>query len=198
MADYTKISRKISYLLRHHPEEAKLKVDRYGYVSVKELINAVGISPADLDAIVEGDDKKRFVFSADKSQIKCAQGHSFSVELEMAATISPPILYHGTASRFISAIKTEGLKAMSRLHVHLSFDIDTAYAVGKRHGSPVIFCVDCEQMTADGYLFYQAENGMWLTEVVPPKYLKLYDPNRFTADAVGIEHGAQIIKDSNK
>lgn len=173
MANHVKISKKISYLLRHHPEEANLKVDKYGYVSVKELINVIGISFADLDGIVESNDKKRFVFNADKSQIKCAQGHSFPVELEMEAIIPPPILYHGTASKFIPAIQSEGLKTMSRQHVHLSVDTETAYSVGKRHGSPVIFYVNCEQMTADGYLFYRAENGVYLTKVVPPQYLEL-------------------------
>ena len=61
---------------------------------------------------------------------------------------------------------------MSRLYVHLSKDYKTAFAVGKRHGSPFIFEVDAKQMVKDGFKFYESENGVILTEVVPTKYLK--------------------------
>jgi len=58
------------------------------------------------------------------------------------------------------------------LYVHLSKDIDTAINVGKRHGNPIIYSVDCSRMIADGYKFYLSVNGVWLTKEVPVKYLK--------------------------
>lgn len=212
MADpvVTKTSKKISYLLRHHPEEAHLKVDKYGYVPVKDLIKAVGITTSELDLIVESNDKKRFVFSKDKTLIKCAQGHSYPVELELEPTPPPPVLYHGTASKFIGPITAEGLKAMSRQHVHLSADTETAYSVGKRHGSPVIFCVDCDKMVADGHKFYMAENGVWLAHSVPPEYLTLFDRktqqktayNRYTAacfrENAGRKNSADMMAEISK
>lgn len=79
---------------------------------------------------------------------------------------------HGWAVRFLAHIKTEGLKPMSRLYVHLSKDADTALKVGKRHGEPVILKVHSADMYRDGYKFYLSENGVWLTKKVDTKYLE--------------------------
>lgn len=60
---------------------------------------------------------------------------------------------------------------MSRLYVHLSADRDTAEKVGRRHGDPVIYAVQAERMSADGYPFYRSVNGVWLAKEVPTEYL---------------------------
>jgi putative RNA 2'-phosphotransferase len=64
---------------------------------------------------------------------------------------------------------------MSRDYVHLSVDVDTAKMVGMRHAKRqnelVILAIDCKKMLADGYNFYVAENGVWLADYVPAKYL---------------------------
>ena len=62
---------------------------------------------------------------------------------------------------------------MERLYVHLSTDVETATNVGKRHGTPVIFQVNAEQMQKDSYDFFQSVNGVWLTKEVPAEYLEL-------------------------
>ena len=82
------------------------------------------------------------------------------------------MLWHGTGERFVSAILREGLKPMGRQYVHLSADPDTAMKVGRRHGGPALFTVDAARMAGDGLLFYRSENGVWLTDAVPPQYLK--------------------------
>ena len=64
---------------------------------------------------------------------------------------------------------------MNRNHVHLSRDIATATQVGSRHGKPIIFRLDTKQMVADGIVFYESDNGVWLTEMVDPKYLALLE-----------------------
>jgi putative RNA 2'-phosphotransferase len=61
---------------------------------------------------------------------------------------------------------------MERHYVHLSADPETAVKVGRRHGRPVLFTVDAARMAGDGLLFYRSENGVWLTDAVPPQYLK--------------------------
>ena len=45
------------------------------------------------------------------------------------------------------------LRAMSRLYVHLSKDIETASKVGRRHGAPVILKIHSEDMYKDGFKF---------------------------------------------
>ncbi|MBR5187463.1 MAG: RNA 2'-phosphotransferase, partial [Clostridia bacterium] len=95
------------------------------------------------------------------------------VDVELEALTPPDILYHGTAEKYVSSIETRGLIPKSRLYVHLSADFDTALNVGKRHGNPIIYQVDTNKMTQDGYTFYRSMNGVWLTKNVPVKYLKI-------------------------
>ena len=74
---------------------------------------------------------------------------------------------------FVNSILKKGLLHKGRQYVHLSASVEVAKAVGERHGKPVIFEVDAKQMTKDGIVFYQSENGVWLTEFVHKRYLRL-------------------------
>jgi putative RNA 2'-phosphotransferase len=60
---------------------------------------------------------------------------------------------------------------MSRQHLHLSHDLETAVKVGSRRGNPVILNISSGQMHRDGFLFYISDNGVWLTDHVPAKYI---------------------------
>ena len=81
----------------------------------------------------------------------------------------PRYLYHGTAPRFLPAIQGEVIRRMGRQYVHLSGDFETAMAVGRRHGVPVVITIDAQAMARDGVKFYRSENGVWLCEYVPPE-----------------------------
>jgi putative RNA 2'-phosphotransferase len=65
------------------------------------------------------------------------------------------------------------LMPQDRRHVHLSLDETTARRVGERHGKPVILQVDAFRMHVQGFKFYLADNGVWLTDRVPPEFLAL-------------------------
>ena len=82
------------------------------------------------------------------------------------------MLYHGT-TRFLGSILVGGLKPQSRQQVHLSADEVTARRVGQRHGKPAILTVEARRMHVAGFKFYVAENGVWLTDRVPPEFLAL-------------------------
>jgi putative RNA 2'-phosphotransferase len=83
------------------------------------------------------------------------------------------VLYHGTATRFVESILSEGLKPQVRQQVHLSADEATAWRVGQRHGKPAILKVEALRMHAKGFKFFLADNGVWLTDQVPPEFLAL-------------------------
>jgi putative RNA 2'-phosphotransferase len=168
-------SKFLSYVLRHAPESIGISLDQNGWTSVDDLISKANASGRRLDlksllAVVETSDKKRFTLSDDETLIRAAQGHSVKVELGLAASIPPAVLFHGTAARNIETIRKEGLKPGNRLQVHLSLDVETARKVGQRHGTPVVLSVDSGKMHADGHIFNQADNGVWLTDFVPPSY----------------------------
>ena len=172
----TQLSKFLSFILRHQPETIGLVLDSHGWASIDDLIakgNAAGtrFGRDDLLRVVAGSDKKRFSLSADGLSIRAAQGHSVPVELGLVPQEPPSILYHGTAMRFVEAIMSEGVKPQTRQQVHLSSDEATAQRVGQRHGKPHIFKVDAGSMHAKGFKFFRADNGVWLTDHVPPQFL---------------------------
>jgi len=176
MSNLTEKSKFLSLILRHKPEAIGISLDRHGWADVNELIDgmnkhATSMNMSMLEEIVRTDSKQRYSFNEDKTKIRANQGHSIKVDVELEEKEPPSILYHGTATRFLGNITKQGLLPMSRLYVHLSKDMETATKVGIRHGSPVILEVDAEKMYKDGYKFYLSDNGVWLTEKVPPQYL---------------------------
>lgn len=177
MGKTDKLSVFISLVLRHNPGAAGITLDERGWADVEELlagINATGrrMDMALLEEIVRTDNKQRYSFNADKTLIRANQGHSIPVDVELKEQEPPEFLYHGTADRFLESIMSQGLKPMSRLYVHLSRDVETAYKVGQRHGKPVILKVHTGQMARDGFKFYLSENGVWLTGKVGAEYLE--------------------------
>lgn len=171
------ISKLLSLVLRHSPETIDLKLDKNGWATVEELIqkcNKAGNS-IDFDLleyVVENNDKMRFSFNDDKAKIRANQGHSISVELNLKEVEPPEYLYHGTVAKFISEIKDKGLQKMTRQHVHLSADKETATKVGSRRGVPVILIINSAAMFREGYKFYLSDNNVWLTDAVPIKYIQ--------------------------
>lgn len=181
MSEMTQISKFLSLVLRHQPEKIGIELDTEGWTEIEALLNALqrhGLS-VDLNLlynVVEQNDKKRFQISADGLQIRAVQGHSNArVKRQMSALQPPALLYHGTASRFLASILQQGLLAGQRHAVHLSAETQTAEAVGQRYGKPVVLTVNTAQMAQDGFQFYQAENGVWLTEHVPAQYLTVQE-----------------------
>ncbi|WP_343717421.1 RNA 2'-phosphotransferase [Inquilinus sp.] len=178
MADrLTETSKFLSYVLRHKPQAIGLALDNEGWAGIDALIAAAAANGTVLDrdlirAVVDTSDKKRFAISPDGARIRAVQGHSTAEVAIAYEPVEPPEqLFHGTASRFLESIRAEGLVAGSRHLVHLSPDVETATAVGRRHGRPVVLTVAAGAMHRQGFVFHRAENGVWLTKSVPPAFL---------------------------
>jgi len=172
-----KTSKFLSLVLRHQPELIGLKLDENGWVNVDELIkktnnHGIRLDLETLDLIVNTNNKKRFAFNETLDKIRASQGHSVEIDLGYTAKVPPEILYHGTATKNVDSILKSGIEKRDRHHVHLSSDVETAIKVGQRHGKIFIFEVHAGQMHDDNFKFYISENGVWLTENVPAKYLK--------------------------
>ena len=170
------LSKYLSKHLRHRPERLGLEVGPGGWVEVDALLEACArqrfpISRAELEEVVERNDKRRFAFDPSGALIRAQQGHSVPVDLLLEPAEPPPVLYHGTPERNLEAILCGGLQSMGRHHVHLSPDEATAAVVGRRRGRPVVLTVDAYAMQRDGWEFYRSGNGVWPVEHVPPRYL---------------------------
>ncbi len=175
--NYKHISKFLSLILRHNPDKIGLQLDENGWADVQELLLKSKNSQPNLDIellkeIVETNDKKRFAFNEDQTRIRANQGHSIKIDLGYSPKQPPEFLYHGTISKFMDAIKENGLLKMSRHHVHLSEERETATKVGSRRGKPIILTIRSGTMHMKDIQFFQSDNGVWLTDSVSPEYIE--------------------------
>ena len=178
--DYVKLSKEVSYALRHAPWEYELELDENGFVLIEQLLNSLNslneygrnVTREDLEYIIANSDKKRHEIVGDK--IRALYGHSVPNKIEKIPGIPPDILYHGTAKRFVDSIMRDGLLPMKRQYVHLSVDTTMATLVGKRRDSdPIILEIDAREALSDGIKFYIGNDKVWLCDKIPPKYIKV-------------------------
>ncbi|MDZ7659040.1 RNA 2'-phosphotransferase [Fodinibius sp.] len=177
--DVTALSKFLSYVLRHHPEDIGLELDDSGWAKVSELIEKAQNHGKNIDRdiirqIMQNSSKQRFIVSSDGKYIRAGYGHSINVDLQLKPETPPQKLYHGTAHDNVASILADGIEARSRNFVHLSTTVDEARNVGGRHGEPEILLVFARRMSREGYDFYQSESeeSIWLTNYVPPQYIE--------------------------
>lgn len=178
-----KLSKTLSYWLRHNPASGGLHLDQRGWVDVGDVLAALArkgqlCDEQQLRAMVAANDKQRFEIDGNPPRIRARQGHSIQVEHDLQPLAPPTLLYHGTVERFLSVILAEGLKPMRRHHVHLSADTETAHKVGARRGRPVVLTVGAAAMHESGLTFFRSSNGVWLTDLVPPAFLTVSETAR--------------------
>ncbi|MGY3266168.1 RNA 2'-phosphotransferase [Lysobacter sp. HA35] len=176
-AELVRQSRFISRVLRHSPQSIGLSLDDAGWADVDELLAAaaahsVALDRATLDEIVASNDKQRFAVDASGTRIRANQGHSIDVDLGLVPVEPPERLFHGTATRHLKSILRDGLHRGRRRHVHLATDADTARRVGARHGVPAVLGIRAHALHTAGEMFYRSDNGVWLIEKVPPRFIE--------------------------
>ena len=172
--DVTRASKFLAYVLRHDPAAIGLALEEGGWVRIDALLAGAArhghdLEAAAIDRVLNAPGKQRF--ETHDGLIRAAQGHSVRVDLGLDPRQPPPVLYHGTVARFLDSIFADGLRPGARTHVHLSASPEIATAVGARRGRPVVLLIDSAAMDADGHEFFQASNGVWLTEHVPPAFI---------------------------
>jgi putative RNA 2'-phosphotransferase len=174
--DVRRTSKKLSYVLRHRPDSVGLVLDAAGWVDVDELLRALAgtgspLTREQLERVVATNDKQRFAFDATGARLRASQGHSVPVDLGYAPARPPDVLFHGTPVRTVDVVLREGLRPQGRHAVHLSADIATASAVGRRRGRFTVLRVDAAGVAAAGAVFTRSANRVWLVDAVPPQHL---------------------------
>ena len=148
-----RVSKRLSFVLRHRPDSVGLTLDGAGWVAVDALLTALAahglpLTRAELEHVVATNDKRRFAFDETGTRIRASQGHSVAVDLGYRPERPPQVLFHGTPARNVTAILREGLRAGNRHAVHLSPDVATARRVGERRGRAVVLRVDAADLAA--------------------------------------------------
>lgn len=167
-----KISKRMSWLLRHGAAESGVAMDEAGWVAVSDVLRVLRLDRARLDAVVQDNEKQRF--QLDGERIRACQGHSTAGaavtldELEASWTVrtSPEPVWHGTRIEAVESIAREGIRPAARTHVHLAPGLDSV--VGKRAAVQVMLEVSPAKMAEAGLRLFDAPNGVVLARHVPP------------------------------
>ena len=131
------ISKLLSLMLRHRPDEFALEVDRHGFVDLDAVLGALqgrdsSFTLEDIEKVVYDGEKQRFEIV--ENRIRARYGHSFSIDLGLDPSEPPEFLYKGVDSADVENALAEGLKPDDRDYVHLSFDADVAARLSARPG----------------------------------------------------------------
>ncbi|TFF88996.1 MAG: RNA 2'-phosphotransferase [Promethearchaeota archaeon] len=176
--EYVKISKFLSYILRHNPYKYDLKLDKRGFTSLSRIIRILNhrfkdfnINKQLLQKIIQKSDKERFQIIGER--IRALYGHSIPEQIQMEPIKEvPKFLYHGTTKKAFLQIKEQGLKNKSRQYVHLSNNIDDAIKVGKRRtNKPIILLIDTQKAKKASVKFYKS-GDIYLSNFVPPEFIE--------------------------
>ncbi len=174
----TRLSKVVSYALRHRPWEFELELSPDGWAPTDQLLAALRADPDwrevtenDLVAMIEASPRRRHELR--DGQIRAYYGHSVAVEAPMDDTV-PECLYHGTAPATLEAILRDGLLPIGRRFVHLGVDPSIARTVGRRKAAdPVVLEVDVPAAQLGGTRFHRASREIVVTDAVPAAYLRV-------------------------
>ena len=183
MRDDRAVSRRLSYVVRHAPDSAGVRLDPGGRVAVDELLAGLAaaglrLTRAQLDGVAAGDDERRSACDPAGTRIRASQGHPVPVDLGLPPAVPPAELFHGTPVAALPAVFEQGLRPGRRHAVHLSPDVGTARAVGRRRGPAVVLTADAAALAAAGTGSTVSDNGVRLVPSVPPAQLRVLETAR--------------------
>ncbi|RAL48970.1 hypothetical protein DM860_001290 [Cuscuta australis] len=190
------LGRLLTRILRHMASELKLNMRSDGFVKVQDLLKLNMKTFAnipmrlhtfdDIKEAVRKDNKQRFSLLEESGElwIRANQGHSI-VTVETEQLLKPvisaeevPVCVHGTYKRNLQSILEQGLKCMTRLHIHFSCGLPTDGEVisGMRRDINMVIFLDVKKALEEGMKLYVSDNKVILTEgfdgVVPVKYFQ--------------------------
>ncbi|KAJ0399003.1 hypothetical protein P43SY_008323 [Pythium insidiosum] len=173
-----RLSKTLSYALRHGAVELGLEMRASGFVALQEILRLPvfrSVDEAQVEAIVRMDAKNRFTLTTDASgaikYIRANQGHTLSIVVDDelltpitdACEVSKCI--HGTYSKFWASIWSTGLCRMARNHIHMTpNEVPTGTVIsGMRTNCDVLIYVDVALALQDGIKFYRSSNNVILS-----------------------------------
>ncbi|THH15743.1 hypothetical protein EW146_g4778 [Bondarzewia mesenterica] len=178
-----RISKTLSWILRHGAQSEKLYMRPDGFVRVSELLATPKLRTqldfAGLQTIVENDTKQRYTLMSGPDEaaldagdiwwIRANQGHSMKkVKLDLKPILSStdiPMAVHGTNENAWRSISTQGLSKMTRNHIHLAQGVPGDGVIsGMRTSAQVLIYIDVQKALDAGIPFSLSDNGVVLTE----------------------------------
>ncbi|KAJ7459882.1 KptA family-domain-containing protein [Mycena latifolia] len=177
-----RVSKTLSWILRHGAKSEGLAMRPDGFVKVTDLLANPKLTTLDLAAlqeIVKADAKQRYDLVLEDATtdseagtwwIKANQGHSMkAVKLDLqpitaVSDIPTGLAVHGTTKEAWESISTQGLSKMTRNHIHLAQGVAGDVISGVRGSSQVFIFIDVQRALDAGIKFFLSNNGVILTE----------------------------------
>ncbi|KAF7309440.1 tRNA phosphotransferase 1 [Mycena indigotica] len=187
---FYRVTRELSYLLRHGALHERVPIRPDGYVNVDTLLKHPpmrGLGLNELRRIVSQDNKSRYnlrreiVDGVGSWWIRANQGHSMpgiTPELEpIMSSKDIPMAVHGTTLAAWTLISKSGLSRMTRNHIHLAQGYVGSVISGMRKSSQILVFIDVSKALEAGIPFFLSSNGVVLTPGDSDGYLQ---PNFFS------------------
>lgn len=181
MANPSRISKLLSLMLRHRPDEFGLEIDAYGYVPLDQVVQEVQkryaeVTEAEIVSLVKAPEQYRFELN--EFGIRALYGHSFFVDMDGEPMDPPPDrLYMGTTRGAARHFAREGISAGDRYYVHLSLTREAAESHSHQRDTPCVVEIRAVKAHEEGCRFF-ARGTVVLTEEIP-------------ASCIGPIHGSQ-------
>jgi putative RNA 2'-phosphotransferase len=176
-----RLSKFMSFVLRHDPASAGLTLDARGCCPIDDLARAaarqlrVAVTRADVDALCapSDDPEQKTRFELEGDFVRAGHGHSVPITGYRPCVPDRP-LFHATTRAALDAIRETGLRAMSRQKVHLSYDRAITLEAARRRSRDVeVVEVDVAAARAAGVGFYEsADPRIVLSDDVPARCLR--------------------------
>uniref|UniRef100_UPI00398F20EC tRNA 2'-phosphotransferase 1 isoform X1 n=1 Tax=Pristiophorus japonicus TaxID=55135 RepID=UPI00398F20EC len=187
-----RLSKALSYILRHGAAELGFAMGKDGFLGVDEILQHPryrGYAERDILRVVETNSKHRFTLRSHpdtgRLEVRANQGHSLQVEeleltpISLQAGNVPEEAVHGTYLRHWPSIQAQGLRCMSRTHIHLAPGLpqDRGVVSGMRTNCELAIYIELRHALRDRIPFYFSTNQVILTPgndegVLPPKYFQ--------------------------
>ncbi|KAH9471292.1 hypothetical protein Pst134EA_005196 [Puccinia striiformis f. sp. tritici] len=177
------LSKTLSYILRHGAINEKLEIRADGFIRLDELLKRPKMKNntiEDIKRVVAENEKQRFTIIKEEEvdgttirYIRANQGHSLKVERPDLIPVTDqselPTVVHGTYSKVWDNIVQEGIKPMTRTHIHFSKGLlgEEGVVSGMRASCDIFIYLDVEKCFKDKIEFLISSNGVILSEGLP-------------------------------
>eukprot|EP00397_Hematodinium_sp_SG-2012_P030474 GEMP01032279.1.p1 GENE.GEMP01032279.1~~GEMP01032279.1.p1 ORF type:complete len:398 (+),score=92.06 GEMP01032279.1:60-1253(+) len=188
----SRVSKQLSWILRHRASELGLSLRADGGVPLAELlalpiIRKLRVALCHVEEIIQENAKGRFTMWNEVGVlfIRANQGHSIAgiEDAYLLQEIVEPleVCCHGSYFGNWKAISQKGLLLMGRNHIHFTSGDPAAYdsppEVGMRADAELFIYVDMAKAMAAGIKFFYSANGVVLSRgdrfgAVPPSMFK--------------------------
>ncbi|MDA0710740.1 MAG: RNA 2'-phosphotransferase [bacterium] len=176
MRNKVQVSKLLSLMLRHRPDEFGLELDTHGFADVQAVLAALqkkdpSLTLAAIESVVYDGEKQRFEIV--EGRMRARYGHSFHIDLGIDPTEPPEYLYKGVDPSEASAVISEGLHPHDRQYLHLSFDADVAEQLSSRPGQRgAVIRIDAKRAHQSGVSFFDCGPTI-LTKEVPADFVSI-------------------------